>query len=270
MTKLPHPPLVIKIGGVALEDQTTAPRVWEAIAQLHRTRAGGVVLVHGGGKAVDRHLERLGFTTERRDGIRITPADQVEEIAAVLAGRVNKSVVGQLGSFGIKAVGLCLGDGRAFRTVKTKRYTFDAGRVGDVSSPIGDDGELLRVLLASHYLPVLSSIGIDDVGFLNVNADDAAAAVARTLGAKALVLLTDVPGILDGKKELVREITPLEIEVMIQSGHISGGMIVKARAAAATAAQTGVPVLILSGNDPSALGDWAAGRAVGTRIVATR
>ncbi|MFZ4573407.1 MAG: acetylglutamate kinase [Phycisphaerales bacterium] len=262
-----HSPLVIKIGGASIEDKATAPKVWNALAQLHNSRTGGVVVVHGGGNAVDRHLDRLGFKTQRVEGIRITPAEQVDEIAGVLAGRVNKAVVRELNSCGVRAVGLCLGDGNAFRTVRTRRYTFDAGRVGDVAAPVGNDGELIKVLLANHYLPVLSSIGMDDQGFLNVNADDAAAAVARTLKAAALVLLTDVPGIYDSKKQIVRELTPLEVEVMIQSGQVTGGMIVKARAAATTASETGVPVLILSGSDGVALNDWVAGHAVGTRIV---
>ena len=263
-----HPPLIIKIGGTALENEATAPSVWQAISQIHAARAGGVVLVHGGGKAVDRHLERLGMTSERREGIRITPPEQVDEIAAVLAGKVNKSIVGELAKYQTRAVGLCLGDGMSVKTIKTKRYTFDAGRVGEVVPAHGYDCALLRVLLSHHFLPVMSSIGLDDRGFLNVNADDAAAALARELKAAALILLTDVPGILDPNKLVVREITPLEIETMITAGHISGGMIVKARAAAETATVTGVPVVILSGNSPTALADWAAGRSVGTRITA--
>jgi len=263
-----HAPLVIKIGGSALENEVTAPSVWKAIAQIHAARAGGVVLVHGGGQAVDRHLLRLGLASERREGIRITPPEHAEEIAAVLAGKVNKSIVGELAKFQARAVGLCLSDGMSQKVIKTKRYSFDAGRVGEVVRAHGFDGALIRVLLAHHFLPVLSSIGIDDRGFLNVNADDAAAALARELSAGALVLLTDVPGILDGNKQVVKEITPLEIETMVTAGSISGGMIVKARAAAETAVSTGVPVVILSGNDPASLADWAAGRAVGTRIVA--
>src|SRR5262245_39511718 len=79
-------PIILKVGGTTLEDQSSAPALWRAIADLSRTHNGGTLLVHGGGKAVDRHLERLGFSTERREGIRITPSDQVEEITAVLAG----------------------------------------------------------------------------------------------------------------------------------------------------------------------------------------
>ncbi len=264
-----HPPLIIKIGGAALENEVTAPSVWKAIAQIHTARAGGVVLVHGGGQAVDRHLERLGLTSERRDGIRVTPPEHVEEIAAVLAGKINKSIVGELAKHQVKAVGVCLSDGMSFKVIRSKKYAFDAGRVGEVVQAHGFDGGLLRVLLKGHFLPVVSSIGLDEKGFLNVNADDAAAALARELSGAALILLTDVPGILDGDKRVVGETTALDIEAMISAGSITGGMIVKARAAAATAASTGVPVVILSGNNPSSLADWSAGRKAGTRVVPT-
>ena len=110
-------PLVIKAGGTTIEDAATAPALYGALVELSR-RPGGVVFVHGGGRAVDRHLERLGMTSERREGIRITPPEQVEEIAAVLAGSFNKRVVAGLNMAGARAVGLCLGDGRAIATRK--------------------------------------------------------------------------------------------------------------------------------------------------------
>lgn len=261
-------PIVIKIGGTTLEDRRSAPALWHSIAALGKSHAGGVVLVHGGGKAVDRHLDRLGFTTERREGIRITPADQLDEITGVLAGRINKSVVGSLNAAGAKAVGLCLGDGAAVPTRKADRYSFDPGRVGEVTPGEYEARNLLHVLLAEGFLPVLSSIGIDEHGeFLNVNADDAAAGVAATLKAEALVLFTDVPGILDGQKRLVPEVNGQRVEQMISSGEITGGMIPKARAAVQTARSIGAPVVILSGNDPAVLGEWAAGKTVGTRIT---
>jgi acetylglutamate kinase len=257
-------PIVAKVGGTTLEDASSSPALWRALIDLHRTHAGGVIILHGGGKAVDRQMDRLGFTTERREGIRITPDDQVEEIAGVLAGRINKALVGTLNAMGAKGVGLCLGDGGAIATAKTTKYAFDPGRVGEVT---GGDGELLRVLLATKYLPVVSSIGLDADGkFLNVNGDDAAAGIAGVMGAAALILFTDVPGILDGQKKLVREITPAGIERMVASGEISGGMIVKARSASAVATKHQLPVLILSGNNPDSLRDWMEGKESGTRI----
>jgi acetylglutamate kinase len=260
-------PIVIKVGGTMVEDAATAPGLWKAVAELHRRHAPGVVVVHGGGKAVDRHLDRLGMMTERREGIRITPPDQLEEIVSVLAGRVNKSIIVEFHKIGARAVGLCLGDGDSVATARTTRYSFDPGRVGDViERPAGGDRGLLSVLLAAKFLPVLSSIGIDHEGFLNVNADDAAAGVARSIGASSLVLMTDVPGILDGEKRLIPTINAGGIEARIASGEITGGMIVKARAAAETAARIGAPVVILSGSGPSALESWCRGEASGTAV----
>jgi len=274
-------PLVIKAGGTTIEDPATAPALFDALASLSH-QPGGLVFVHGGGKAVDRHLDRLGFTTQRREGIRITPADQLDEITAVLAGRFNKSIVGQLLTRNSRAVGLCLGDGAAIPTRKTTKYNFDPGQVGEVipSSSLAQSsgrgcrvfatGEgLLPLLLANSFLPVLCSIGIDADGrFLNINADDAAAGVAASIQARALVLLTDVPGVLDGKKQLVPTLTRDAIERMITSGEITGGMIPKVRAAADTAATAGVPVVIMSGNNLDTLAALGRGELRGTTVTA--
>ncbi|MDX2131416.1 MAG: acetylglutamate kinase [Planctomycetota bacterium] len=264
--------VVIKVGGTTLEDRRSGPGLWRAIAALHAGRApdGGVVLVHGGGKAVDRHLDRLGFTTERREGIRITPPEQVEEIAAVLAGRINKSLVGALARAGARGVGLCLGDGGAVPTRAARRYTFDPGRVGEVVDGRAETGNLLRHLLAGGFLPVLCSIGLDEAGeYLNVNADDAAAGVAAMLGAEALVLCTDVPGILDERGQVVPEVDGAGIDALIAGGVVTGGMVPKVRAARDAARRVGAPVVILSGNDPGALEAWASGGRVGTRVLAS-
>lgn len=267
-TRPPTRPAVIKVGGTTLEAQRSTPDLWAALATMHAQR--GVVLVHGGGKAVDAHLARLGFTTERREGIRVTPPEQVEEIAAVLAGRVNKALVGALARAGARGVGLCLGDGDCVPTRVATHYPFDPGRVGEVVNDAARGSDLLCVLLGAGYLPVLCSIGLDERGeFLNVNADDAAAGVAARLGAEALVLCTDVPGILDGSKRVVPEADAACIERMIRSGEITGGMIPKVRAAQDAARLVGAPVVILSGNDPGALAAWAGGASVGTRVLAT-
>jgi acetylglutamate kinase len=262
------PPVVIKVGGAAAEDEHSAPALWDTVAALHGSDSGGVVLVHGGGKAVDRHLERLGIVSQRREGIRLTPPEHMDQIAAILAGVVNTRIVAALNVRGVRAVGLRLGDGRAIPAVKTTRYAFDPGCVGEVVTDGTHEPGLLELLLANRYLPVLSSIGMDDRGgLLNVNADDAAAGVARRLGARALVLLTDVPGVMDGSRRPLPEITPAGIEALIESGAITGGMIVKVRAAADAARRIGAPVVILSGNDPSSLAEWASGRPVGTRVL---
>ena len=147
--------IIIKIGGTTLEEQRSQPTLWRSVAQvadtLHASSSGGVVLLHGGGKAVDRHLAKLGFTTERREGIRITPPDQIEQIAAILAGSVNKGLVGTLLAAGARPVGLCLGDGNCLPTRKATRYSFDPGRVGEIIP--GGDAKLLRLLVQQGVYP---------------------------------------------------------------------------------------------------------------------
>jgi acetylglutamate kinase len=258
-------PLVIKIGGAGVDEPAKATTLWQAVAEAHKVLRGQLILVHGGGRAVDAQLDRLGFTTDRRDGIRITPPEQLDQIVGVLAGRVNKALVGAIQATGIRAVGLCLGDGKSIRTVKADQYSFDPGRVGRVAS---GDPDLLRHLTDSRYLPVLSSIGLDDEGgFLNVNADDAAAGIASILHARGLVLLTDVPGILDERKQLIPQISPAEITRLIDRGVITGGMIPKATAAARAATTAAVPTIIASWNNPEDLVRLARGESAGTRVL---
>jgi acetylglutamate kinase len=192
----------------------------------------------------------------------------VDEIAAVLAGRLNKAIVGGIQARGIAAAGLCLGDGRTATTVKADHYPFDPGCVGRVT---GGDPALLNALIAAGCLPVLSSIGLaPDGSFLNVNADDAAAAIAGLIRARGLVLLTDVPGILDADKRLITRVTADEIASLISRGVISGGMIPKANAAARAATETGVPTIIASFKRPADLVRLARGEAIGTTVVPSR
>ena len=269
-------PVIVKIGGVALERQAESPEMWSAVLALHRSRlaagSGGVLLVHGGGKAVDRLLDRLGLVSERREGIRITTPEQIDVVTAVLAGSVNKSLVGCINrvasASGLpnRAVGLCLGDGGLCVSAKSTRFSFDPGRVGDVA---GGDGTLARVLFGGGFIPVLCSIGLDESGKpLNINADDAAAALVPVIGASGLVLMTDVPGIKNASGQVVGDLTPAIIERMIGSGEISGGMIPKTRAAAQVATSTGADVFIMSGEEPANLTSWARGKPVGSRVHA--
>lgn len=256
-------PLVIKIGGAGVDRPQEAAALWRSLAEAFHFLDGQLVLVHGGGRAVDQLLEKLGFRTERLAGLRVTPAEQMDEIAGVLAGRVNKALVGAIQAARQPAVGLCLGDGLAFRS--TPHSMAGLGRVGEVS---GGEGRLLQTLMSEGYLPVLCSIGLDDSGgFLNINADDAAAGVARALNARALVLLTDVEGIRDAGGSRIETIDQPGIESLIESGVISGGMIPKARAAASGAARAGSPAYIASFNRPDAVVRLARGEPVGTRVL---
>lgn len=262
----PNGPLVVKIGGATLEAQAAAPDLWASLVALARSHPGGLVLLHGGGKAVDRLMDRLGIKPERKQGLRITPSDQIPEITGVLAGTVNKSLVGCLLRAGGKPVGLCLGDGALVQSRVMQGLAFDPGRVGEVVVR-EQDGQLARVLLSNGYIPVLSSIGLDDRGEpLNLNADDAAAGVAKVLKAAALVLLTDVEGVKGKDGKVIPQLKHADVETLIGTGAITGGMIPKARSCSAVAA-SGIPVVILSGDRPEHLIRWTKGESVGTRFV---
>lgn len=262
-------PIMVKLGGAAIDRADEHPALFKALCDLHQeaqAEGGGVVVIHGGGAAVDRRLQRLGLVSERRDGIRITPDEHIDEVVAGLAGSVNKELVGQLQRHGAPAVGLCLGDGLLAHSRKATGYAFDPGRVGEI---VGGEPRLLEVLLRDGFLPVLCSIGLDEYGEpLNINADDAAAALAGILKCRELILTTDVPGVLDATGQLIEELTADEIEQRIASGEIRGGMIPKVRGALRAAQASAAAVTIMAWSDPAALRKLGRGQCVGTRIIA--
>ncbi len=258
-------PLVMKLGGMAVEAPGRASGLLRALAALHASDPEGLVIVHGGGKAVDQRLVRLGLSPQRREGLRVTPADQIEEVVGVLAGVVNKRLVGSLAALGAPAVGLCLGDGGLTKARPMTGSGVDFGLVGEIT---GGDSTLVRRLLGEGYLPVLSPIATGcDGQLLNVNADDAASALACILGARLLVLLTDVRGVLDEKGEVLPTLDAPAAERLIARGVIHGGMIPKVRAAFHTASLAQAPALIASWDEPDRLLSLGAGLFPGTVIV---
>ena len=256
---------VVKLGGALLDDSAALAATIDSICALHTTRPGSVIVVHGGGSSVDRHLARLGMPTEKRDGIRLTPPDQMIEISAVLSGRVNATIVAELLARGSSAVGLSLADGFLTSSMTTTRYPFNPGRVGEV---VGGDAKLVHTLLHAGFLPIISSVAVDAGGdLLNVNADDAAAAIARIVGATRLIFLTDVSGVLDQDGALISQITAQEVATLIEQGVIYGGMIPKINNALATATETGVCVVIAGWRDKNILARLADGESVGSTIL---
>ncbi len=243
-------PIVIKLGGALLDTPEGGAAFFEHLAgfiALHPI----VVLVHGGGKSVDRHLESLGLQSEKRDGIRITPQEHMREIAGVLAGQMNASLVGLLRSRGVNAVGLTLADGGTTTARKTQKFSFDAGRVGEIT---GGSPQLIQALLRNGCIPVFSSIAMDRGGqLLNINADEAAAAIARLTQARQLVLLTDVAGVKDEAGNIVRTLDRAGVERLTQSGAITGGMLAKVRGALEASEQSGVETLVAGWNDANVL-----------------
>ncbi len=254
---------VVKISGTPLEDPTAHAALWESLHALRESSE--IVLVHGGGRAVDAHLHRLGMETRRIAGLRCTPMEQMHEIAGVLAGRVNKTLVSALVGIGCPAVGLSLVDGGEVRSSRVSHADGDLGCVGEV---VGGEGRVIRLLAESGYLPVIASIGCDGGGLLNVNADDAAGGLAAMLECDGVAFLSDVAGVRGASGQVIDELSGAESERLIEQGVIEGGMIAKVRAASRCAMSTGRPAVIASFLEPERLSGLLLGESVGTRVVA--
>jgi acetylglutamate kinase len=250
-------PVVVKLGGRALE----AEGAFDELAEDLRRLAGRAVLVHGGGNEVTRWSERLGLTPRFDGGRRVTDEATLEIAAAVLAGLVNKQLVAALRARGIDAIGLAALDGGIARIARHP----DAERLGAVGMVESIDPRLLDALLARGSTPVLASLGQADGALLNVNADDLAAALAPALGAGALVLLSDAPGLVLGGA-VVPSVAAGEIAGLLGSPEVTGGMAPKLEAARAAALQ-GVASFIASWNGAGTLAALLQGTGPGTRIA---
>jgi acetylglutamate kinase len=225
---------VVKYGGHAMGDDEGQKSFARDIVLLKQVGINPVV-VHGGGPQIAKMLERLQIKSSFVDGLRVTDAAAVEVVEMVLAGSINKALVGAINAAGGRAIGLSGKDGpliHAKRLTRTKRdpdsnieRVLDLGFVGD---PEWVDPAPLRLFEQSDFIPVIAPIGIGDDGeTYNINADTAAGAVAAALGAARLLLLTDVAGVLDADKQLVARMTAQKARQMIADGTISGGMIPK-------------------------------------------
>jgi acetylglutamate kinase len=205
--------IVIKYGGHAMGAEETAKAFARDIVLLEQTAINPVV-VHGGGPQIATMLKRLGIQSEFAAGLRITDAATIEIVEMVLAGSVNKQLVGYINEAGGKAVGLSGKDGNMVKASKTTRTMVDpdsniekAIDLGFVGDPDKVDLTLLNQLIGYELIPVLAPLATSHDGqTLNVNADTFAGAVAGALKAKRLLLLTDVPGVLDKSKKLIPEL----------------------------------------------------------------
>lgn len=225
---------VIKVGGNEIDDFVWTARLAAAIA----AHAEPVVLVHGGGKEVTDLQRTLGAEPEWRDGLRVTTPEAIRAVSMVLSGVVNKRLVAALLSAGVDALGISGEDAALLRAMPARGGAL--GRTGEIT---GVRAALLLTLLSTGITPVVSPVSRgEDGGALNVNADDAAAAIATALSAAELLLVSNVPGVRDGASVLA-EVDPREVEELIASGTASGGMAPKLRAAARVAG-AGVEVRI--------------------------
>lgn len=261
-------PIVVKFGGSVLDSIMSKHELWHVLGSAHAARpvGAGLIVCHGGGRSVDAHLEALGLTTQKRDGVRITPPEQIEAVVGVLAGVLNTQLVAALRACGIQAVGVTLADAGTVAVGLEDRLGPGLGLVGRVTC---GDGSLFGDLLRAGYVPVVASIGSDGDGqLLNVNADDAAEGVAASVDAQALILLTDVPGVVGADGDVIPCLTVDEVPGLIASGVVSGGMAAKVRAASASAERLGRPVLIGHERDADLLVSNQEG--CGTRIEPSR
>jgi acetylglutamate kinase len=252
--------VVVKYGGHAMGDEQLARDFARDIVLLEQTAINPVV-VHGGGPQIEAMLNKLGIKSQFAAGLRITDAATVEIVEMVLAGSINKQIVGYINEAGGRAVGLTGKDGNMVLAKKLTRRVADPGSniekavdLGYVGEPVKVDTTVLEQILGRELIPVLAPVaaGIEG-GTFNVNADTFAGAIAGALKAKRLLLLTDVPGVLDKSKKLIKELSLKDARRLIGDGTIAGGMIPKIETCF-DALENGVEgVVILDGTVPHAV-----------------
>ena len=252
--------VVVKYGGHAMGDEHLAREFARDIVLLEQTAINPVV-VHGGGPQIEAMLKRVGVKSQFADGLRVTDEQTLEVVEMVLAGALNKQMVGYINEAGGKAIGLCGKDGNMVTARKLTRTVVDPDShiekivdLGFVGEPEKVDTTVLDQVLGRKLIPVLAPVAAAaDGGTFNVNADTFAGAIAGALKAKRLLLLTDVAGVFDKSKKLIKELTADEARRLIADGTISGGMIPKVETCI-DALERGVEaVVILDGKVPHAV-----------------
>ena len=254
--------VVIKYGGHAMVDEGLAEAFARDVVLLKHLGVNPVI-VHGGGPQIASLLDRLSIKSEFRDGLRVTDDATMEVVEMVLSGPINKSIVRAINKAGGKAVGLSGSDADLMKVRRATRTTKDPDSqveqlidLGFVGEPEQVDVSVLKLLsnYDHDFIPVIAPVGFDGEGKrYNVNADTAAGAIASALGASRLLLLTDVAGVLDKKKDLIREIRAGDVDALVADGTVSGGMIPKLETAT-NAVKNGVGgAVILDGRAKHAL-----------------
>ena len=252
--------IVVKYGGHAMGDESVAKSFARDMVLLEQSGVNPVV-VHGGGPQIGAMLAKLGIKSEFQAGLRVTDKATVEIVEMVLAGLINKQIVGFINNEGGRAIGLCGKDGNMVTAVKATRTVVDPMShiervvdLGFVGEPAKVDTMVLDQVLGRELIPVLAPVcqGADGETY-NVNADTFAGAIAGALKAKRLLFLTDVPGVLDKNKQLINQLNIAQIRSLIADGTITGGMIPKVETCI-YAIEKGVEgVVILDGQTPHAV-----------------
>lgn len=255
---------VMKCGGSTL---AALPQVFfEDLKQLHDS--GTIpVIVHGGGPAINELLTAMQIETQFVNGLRKTDERVLDVVEMVLAGQTNKQIVRRIAAVGGRAFGLSGIDGGLIQA-KPVSNAHEIGFVGQVTHV---RSELLSGIMEMGCMPVVAPLGIDEAGqHYNINADTAAGAVASELGVERMIVVTDVPGIMrtvDGEKQVMPVVSVQQIDEMIDSGEIYGGMIPKVRAAVDCIQGRVSEVVIVDGAEPRVLSRVMNGESLGTRIV---
>jgi acetylglutamate kinase len=252
--------VVIKYGGHAMGQEQTARDFARDVVLLEQTAVNPVV-VHGGGPQIEAMLNRLGIKSQFASGLRVTDAATMEIVEMVLAGSINKQIVGFINGAGGKAVGLSGKDGNMVVARKVTRQVIDPDSkiekvvdLGFVGEPEKVDITVLTQILGRELIPVLAPVATSANGqTYNMNADTFAGCIAGALKAKRLLLLTDVAGVLDKSKKLISELSVDEARRLIANGTISGGMIPKVETCIDALDQGVEGVVILDGQVPHAV-----------------
>lgn len=257
--------VVVKYGGNAMINEELKNAVMGDLVLLSLIGVK-VVLVHGGGPEITEMMEKVGKKSEFKNGLRVTDAETAQIVQMVLAGKINKSLVTLMGTKGGKAIGLC---GMDARMIQAEMLNPELGYVGEIKKinpdPIND-------LLQKGYIPIISTVGVDNEGNIyNINADTAAARIAGALGAESLISMTDISGILRDKDDpatLIPKISADQVPTLIKDGVISGGMIPKAQCCV-DAIEHGVKkVFIIDGRIPHAiLIETLTNEGIGTMFI---
>ena len=221
-----HKIIVVKYGGSAMVDEELKKRVAEDVSLL-KLVGFKPIIVHGGGKEISNMVKRLGMEPKFVNGLRVTD-EETMEVAEMVLGKVNKSLVQLVESLGVRAIGISGKDGGLLKVEKKYSDGEDIGFVGEITEV---NPEILHDLLEKDFLPIICPIGMDkDYQTYNINADDAACAIARAMQAEKLAFLTDIEGVYKDPKDpstLISELAVSEAEKLMEDGYIGGGMLPK-------------------------------------------
>ena len=218
--------IVVKYGGSAMLDEELKKHVIQDVTLL-KLVGFKPIIVHGGGKEINSMLNRLGIESQFKNGLRVTDAETME-IAEMVLGKVNKSLVQLVESLGVRAIGVSGKDGALLKVKKKLAGGEDIGFVGEVTQV---NGQILLDLIENDYIPIVCPIGLDEeYNTYNINADDAACAIAQAMKVEKLAFLTDIEGVYKDPKDpatLISELTTSEAEKLMSEGYIGGGMLPK-------------------------------------------